>query len=710
MSARGKVSVKVSKPVAVAATLREGEAAQRRGDTAAAEAAFRRVIAAAPDHAGALQRLGIIEAKRGRPAQAEALFARAAAASPDDHNIHNSRANALCALRRYDEAVQSFVRAIELNPAYPEAHANFGRALIEQGKPKEALAQFDAALALRPESSEVLFQRALALVAMGRQEDAVTALERVLVLRPGHAEAHFNRGNLLRQQGRTMDALISFERAIAANPDMAEAHCNRGNALLTLTQLADALASVDRAIALKPDLAAAHCIRGDVLARLERLPEALEAVERAITLQPDLAEAHNNRGVALRQLGRLDKALAGFDKAIALRPTYAGAHANRAVALLELGRAAEALEAIGAAIRLEPGRADCHNIHGNILQDLHRHDDALRAYAQSRALQPDYPEAEWNESVCRLLHGDFAGGWPLFESRWRNGQMLGEIKLAQPLWDGRKVEGTLLAWGEQGIGDQVQQLGMADRLAGCASRVVIAVTERLVPLVSRSFPQQRVIGLKAALREPCAVQLPMGSLGGHFRRDWKEFPQTRPAYLKADPQRMRAMAQALPGKARLTCGLSWRSIAPKVGKAKSMALRDLAPLLQLDGVRFVDLQYGDTATERRQVQEELGVAVTHLDALDSRNDLDGLAALIAACDVVVTISNTTAHLAGALGRPTLLMLPFGVARHWYWHEGRDDSPWYPSMRLYRQPAAGQWAPVFDAVRDAVKARLPQRRK
>ncbi len=709
MSARGKVSVSVGKPLAVAAILRDGEAAQRRGDTAAAEAAYRRVIAAAPDHAVALQRLGIIEAQRGNPGGAEALFARAAAASPDDHNIHNSRGNALCALRRYDEAAASFARAIELNPAYPEARANFGRALLDQGRPREALEQFDAALALKPEVADTLFQRALALMALERQDEAIAAFDQVLALRPGHAEAHFNRGNLLRQQGRKMEALVSFERAIAANPEMAEAHCNRGNALLTLGQTADALASVDRAIVLKPGLAVAHCLRGDVLARMERLPEALDASDRAIALQPGFAEAHNNRGVALRHLGRLDEALAAFDQAVALRHAYATAHTNRAVTLLDLGRAADALDAIGTAIGLDAERADYHNIHGNILQDMHRHDDALQAYARARGLQPDYPEAEWNESVCRLLHGDFAGGWPLFESRWRNGQLLGELRLARPLWDGRRVEGTLLAWGEQGIGDQVHQLGMADGLAGRAQQVVLVVTERLMPLVARSFPGMRVISRKAALREPCAVQLPMGSLGSHFRRSWADFPQSRGAYLKADPQRVRAMAKALPGRATLTCGLSWRSIAPKVGKAKSIRLRDLAPLLQVEGIRFVDLQYGDTADERRQVRDELGVEVVHLDALDSRNDLDGLAALLAACDVVVTISNTTAHLAGALGRPTLLMLPFGVARHWYWHEGRDDSPWYPSMRLFRQPAAGQWAPVFDAVRDALNERLQQAR-
>lgn len=707
---RRKVSISVNKPDAGAAALyREGQAAQQRGDPGAAEMAYRRVIAAQPAHYNALHMLGILEAQRGRPAEAEVLFTRALAIKPDDPNAHNNRANVLCALRRYDEAVRGFERAIALNPAYPDAHSNLGKALCDQGRPLESLAHLERAIALKPDFPEAQFQLGLALMALQRQADALAAFERVLAIRPGHADAHLNRGNLLRAMGRVEEGLISFERAIAANPDSAEAHCNRGNTLHAMNQLPDALASLDRAIALKPGLTVAHYLRSAVLVDLGRLAEALGSAERAIALQPDLAEAHNSRAVALRRLNRFSEALAGFDRAIALRPGYVGAQANRGVTLSDLGRVDEALAALDRAIELDATRAESFNLRGNVLQDLNRHEDALRDYARARTLRPDYAEAEWNESVCRLLHGDFAHGWPLFESRWRNGQALGELRLTQPLWDGRKVDGTLLVWGEQGIGDQIHQLGMADGLAGRADQVVIAVNERLLPLVGRSFPEMRVIGLKAAGREACAMQTPLGSLGRHLRRSWEDFPVARGAYLKADPARAAALAKSLAGKARLTVGLSWHSIAPKVGRAKSMALRDLAPLFDLDGVRFVDLQYGDTAAERGKVREELGVEVMHVDQVDNRGDLDGLAALISVCDVVVTISNTTAHLAGALGKPTLLMLPFGCARHWYWHEGRDDSPWYPSLHLYRQRAAGDWSAVFAEVCAGLQKQMRQRR-
>lgn len=685
---------------AVQALCREGGAALQRGDLDAAESAFGRAVGQAPEHAGALHMLGIVAAQRGRPAVAESLILRARAADPRDHNIHNSLGNVLCALGRHDEAEHCFEKAVALRPDYADAHANHGRSLLARGRAADALPLFDRVIALRPDMADARFQKALALAALGRDAAAVAELDRLLALQPLHAAAHLNRAQLLHRAGRHEEALVGYGRAVAAAPASADAQTGRGSVLLALQRLPEALESLDRAIALNPRMALAHCMRADVLAGLERLDEALAGVDCALVLDPALAEARNNRGVALRRLGRPAEALRELERAVSLKPGYAAAHANLGVVLLDLGRAQDARAALGRAIALQPERADFHNMLGNVLQELDFHDDALAAYAQARVLRAGFAEAEWNESVCRLLRGDFAGGWPLYESRWRNGQVLGELRLAQPPWDGRPFDGTLLVWGEQGIGDQIHQLGMLGDLAQPAAGVVVAVAERLLPLARRSFPGMRITGLQAAAQAGCDAQIPLGSLGRHARRSWADFPRGPRAYLKADAQQAAMIARALPA-AVLRCGLSWRSAAPKTGPAKSIALSALAPLLAMDGVQFIDLQYGDTAAERAQA----GGRLIHVDGLDVRNDLDGLAALIGACDVVVTVSNTTAHLAGALGKPVLLMLTTGVARHWYWHEGRADSPWYPSLRLFRQTRAGGWPPVLDAVAAALREML-----
>lgn len=300
--------------------------------------------------------------------------------------------------------------------------------------------------------------------------------------------------------------------------------------------------------------------------------------------------------------------------------------------------------------------------------------------------------------------GDFERGWAKYDSRWRTNPDGGWISLRQPMWRGGPVAGTLLAWGEQGVGDQVLHLGMLDALDGVARRTVVAVDARLVPLVRRSFPGVSVIPREQVPREPCDAQVPLGNLGAHARKRWEDFPAGRRSYLVADESRARALREQLSKDGRPVCGVSWSSAARKLGADKSMALRELAPLLGLEGVRFVDLQYGDTAAERRALKEATGIELAPAPGVDNLADLDGLAALIRACDAVVTVSNTTAHLAGALGTPVHLMLPFSRGRLWYWHEGRDDSPWYPSVRITRQAKAGDWAPVVAQVRQKLAAR------
>ena len=676
-------------------------AAHRRGETDVAEAGYRGLLAAYPDHSEGWHMLGVLEAQRGNLPVAVGHFQKAQLADPANPGILGNLANALCELGRHAEALPLFARASQLDPGMPEPHINTGQALRALGHPAEAVASYDRAIALRPGFTEAHFQRGATLAVIGRRDEALRSLERAIALRPGHADAHYLRGNLLWEAGRVEDALVSFDRTAAARPGFAAAHCSRGNALRSMEQPSDALAAAEHATRLAPDAAAGHCLRGMALSDLGRHAEALPHLERAISLQPDLAEAHNGRGNALHYLGRHAEALDSFDRAIALRPSFAGAHSNRGVALNDLGRPDDALGALGIAIGLDPRQVETFIARAGVLQDLNRHAEALADLRRALDLRPHHEEAEWNECILRLLTGDFKRGWAQYdELRWRAIPGLVRLGFRSKEWSGGRLKGTLLAWGEQGIGDQVLYLSMAGELARLAQRTVLAVSPRLLPLVRRSFPDLGVIGLDEATREPCDAQAPLGRVGRHLRKGWSDFPADRPAWLKADSARAQALRAAMPPGARLVCGISWRSAAPKTGAQKSMALEDLQPLLSLDGVHAVDLQYTDTAAERAAFTSRHGIAVTRVEGIDNFADLDGLAALIEACDLVVTVSNTTAHLAGALGKPVLLMLPFSRGRLWYWHEGRDDSPWYPRTRLFRQASPGDWTGVAERVRDA----------
>lgn len=680
--------------------------AQRSGDLQRAREGYLQVLRENPQDFDVLHMLGVLETQQKNYPEALRLLNEALKLDPESAPVLNNIGVALCGAGRHLEGMQAMQRALQIEPDFADACANMGRALCDSGRLAESLPFYDRALALEPETADMHFQRAVVLDKLMRRNEALPAYDRVVELNPGHADAHCKRGHLLAHAKRFHDALVSYDRAIAANNDFAEAHCNRGNALRLLGHLQEALASVDRALVLNPGVAQAHRIRGVVLMGLAKYTQALESFDRALAINPKLVEAVNDRGNALRLLGRLDEAVAAQEEGVRLAPNASGAYANRAVALMDVGRPAEGLADIQRALELSPDNAEFWNLRGNALQALNRHAEAIAAYEHSLKLAPDYAQPEFNISMCQLVRGDFFNGWKGYEARWRTGQRLGFIKFHKPMWQGEQVEGRILAWGEQGIGDQIFHLGMLESLRKKAPNLLLAVAPRLMPLAERSFPGVKFVPLARAQRERCEVQVPLGSIGRHVRRSWYEFPRDRKAYLFADEAKVQQLRARLGGGRQPVIGLSWLSRAERFGELKSLSLRALEPLLTRPGLRFVDIQYGNTDEERNAVCKALGISIDRLPDVDPYGDMDGLAALLRACDLVVSTSNTTAHLAGALGVPTLLMLPFASGRHWYWHELRSDSPWYPSMTLFRQRAVGDWSDIAAAVTAEVAARFP----
>ena len=245
---------------------------------------------------------------------------------------------------------------------------------------------------------------------------------------------------------------------------------------------------------------------------------------------------------------------------------------------------------------------------------------------------------------------------------------------------------------------------MVEEARARVGKLVLEVEPRLVTLLQRSLPDVEVVPAGLMLYQvPMQAQVPLGGLAQHLRRSFDAFPRRTGGYLRADPQRTADLRARINPDARPTIGVSWRSTGAKVSEAKSARLSDFEALLRLPGCRFIDLQYGDTAAERETIARELGIAVEHVDEIDNTNDIDGLAALIGACDAVVTVSNTTAHLAGALGTPTFVLVPFGQAQLWCWFKEGDTSPWYPRVHLRRQAIGQPWADLVPAVADAVSA-------
>ena len=581
------------------------------------------------------------------------------------------------------------------------------------------------------DTADALYRDALSACEHGRIEDGVAILQRALALAPDQARIHDLLGKALTRLGRNEDALASFDRALALGAATASLHGGRADALVALHRLDEAVASYDRALAIRPDSANDWCNRGAVLHDLRRHEQAAESFSRAIALARDFAPAHYNHGNALAALNRHEQALASLERAIALEPGYVDAHNNRANALDQLGRHADALASVDCALAIEPGHraalvtravilrklgrteealASCDRalalmaedpeawiVRGDILVDLERFEQAAASFDRVIALDPGAAAPKWNKSFICLGLGRLAEGWALYEHRWAGAKGLVPRAYQQPRWNGARVDGTLLVWGEQGLGDEILHASMIPDLMQRTGSLALEVEPRLVSLFARSFPGVTVVPLAPALYTgPCVAQEPIAGLGRHFRPSWEAFPKRERGYLVADDARSRTLRQRL-GDGRTVIGLSWISKAPIGGEQKSARLADFAPLLRSPGYRFIDLQYGDTSAEREAVARELGIRVERLADIDNTNDLDGLAALMAACDAVVTVSNTTAHLAGALGRPTWVMVPHGHARIWYWFRDRDESPWYPRVRVRRQQRGQPWSDLIAVV-------------
>jgi Flp pilus assembly protein TadD len=509
----------------------------------------------------------------------------------------------------------------------------------------------------------------------------------------------------LAELNRDEEALVECDALLAVEPDNTDALNNRGNLLAAMGRHEEAIAAYDRVLALDPDYVSVIDNRGNALRALGRHDEALAAHDAALARKPNNADALNNRGAVLVDLQRPFEALQCFDRALALRPDDIDMINNRGIALLMLQRFEEVLENAGRALRVDPNNAIAYTQRGTALQLAERYDEATQSLEKAIALEPDHSDAQYNKALLHLRSGAFAEGWDLYEQRWTALKTLVPRAYKQPHWNGEHVKGTLLAWGEQGLGDHILYSSMVPDLLQRADSVTLEIEPRLVPMFARSFPSVHVVPMNPDLHAGHAdAHTPLAGAGRYLRKDWQAFPRRENGYLKADTAMTKTLRERLASDGRRLIGLSWRSHNPEIGAAKTALLTDFAPLFRLPNCRFVDLQYGDTLAERETLERDTGVVVEHVDEIDNTNDIDALAALVSACDAVVTVSNTTAHLAGALGKPTFVFVPYGSARLWYWFAERDDSPWYPRVHVARQRQSQSWAQLIaPAVQDIARS-------
>jgi tetratricopeptide (TPR) repeat protein len=580
-------------------------------------------------------------------------------------------------------------------PPLEELESIFAQALAfhRAGMLVEAEQLYRRVLEHRPGSFDCQHLLGVISYQRGNCLEAVRQIDAALKINSRVADAHLNRGNALLRLKRFDEALASYDKAIALKGERDPALLNcRGSVLRNLGRLDEALADLDQAIALRLDFVEAFNNRANVLKDLERPEAALKDYDRAIALRPDNADAFNNRGNLHKLLEQDDLALLDYEKAIALKPDYAEAFYNHGTMLCDLERFDAALVQLSRAIALKPDYAEAYYNRATTLMALRRIDEARADFAGALALKPDYPEAAWNRGLCNLMVGRWREGWPDYERRWQADDTTSLWHGAgRPQWTGRQdIRGkTLLLHAEQGYGDTIMAARFVRPVIAMGARVILAAPPALQPLLAQ------IDGLTLLTPdEPTPdfdLYCPLMSLPRALDVTLETMRADVP-YLSAPAAHVEKWRRRLPYSGGIKVGIAWAGNPTfRRDQARTIGLAHMLPLLAQSGVQFFSLQKDPRGGDGEILQSR-----PEIDALGAEiESFADTAAIISLMDLVISVDTSVVHLAGALGKPVWVLLPF--VPDWRWLLDRGDSPWYPTARLFRQAAIGDWDGVIERV-------------
>ena len=602
----------------------------------------------------------------------------------------------------HDKAEAMYKKVLAKAPKHFQALYLMGMLQLHREDPAGAIEWIDQALKINPTHIDAQFDRATALEDLERYTEALRSYDLVLALKSDFTEALYRRGNVLRAMKRHMEALDCYKRVLAVKPDHAQAWLKQGNSLNDLGRLREALTCYEKAVEAAPEYPEALFNLANTLKEFDRIGEAMATYDKVLAIEPDFAEAIANRAYLLAGQNRLDEALAGYDRAIALLPDYPDMAYNRAVTL----------------------------------EELQRYDEAIAAYALVPSTDPNFQSARWNTALCNLKLGNLEAGWRQYEQRWQTEQMRKTQRyFTQPLWlgDGPLTGKTILLHSEQGFGDTLQFARYVPLLAERGARVILQVQPALKSLMANVKGVSAVLATGEQL-PPFDLQCPLMSLPLACQTfALTDIPGA--GYLQPDPAKTESWKIRLGEKRKLRVGLVWSGSNPRVNSpatkrldaARSIPFNALSPLLQNDQIEFFAVQ-PQTSTPT-SLSFNLGSQSSGLNigALSSGLNLGGLssglniggprlvdytrdlrdfsdtAALIDNLDLVISVDTAVAHLAGSLGKPVWLLNRYNT--DWRWLLGRNDSPWYPSMRIFRQEKPGDWSKVIEDVRTELQQQM-----
>jgi tetratricopeptide (TPR) repeat protein len=600
---------------------------------------------------------GCIIAQTSNPSDALPLLQRSATYAPENPDVHFNLAIALLGANQADQAVKSLRETVRLKSDHIPARTSLGNALKACGKLDEAISAYREAIQLATGVPELHFNLGLALREQGALEEAHAAFLTAIHLRPGIGIAHYNLGHTLRDLNRPKEAESAYREAIRLSPNNPDLYLSLGNLLREEKRDQEAALTFKDAIRVDPKNAKAHSNFGNALKTLRELEKAEEHHREAVRLSPDEGETYINLGNTLKEMGRLSEAVDIYQAAILRLPLNSAAHMNLGNTLYELGLP-EAAEA---------------------------------AYSNAIKITPDFAEAHWNRGLAHLLHGAFTSGWPLYEWRFKHEVLRIQRKISvQPEWNGEDpIFGkTLLLYAEQGLGDTLQFARFARVLSGQGIKVILEVQPQLKTVLS-TLECNEIIA-QGDSPPSYDFHFPLMSLPLALGITDQNIPYPE-RYLTPDPLTTLKWQDRLGAKCRPRIGLVV-SGNPRHSQDhhRSIPLASLAGHFP-SGFDVVLLQIETRPEDQKTARTLSSSAPISVDI----EDFEDTAALCSLMDLVISVDTSVAHLSGALGVPTWVLLPY--IPDWRWLLGRRDSPWYQSLRLYRQAEDRSWVPVIATV-------------
>ena len=599
--------------------------------------------------------------------------------------------------------IEVIEKSLQIDPYQPDALNNYSIALRELNQLDKALIQVEKAIKIKPNFLDAIYNRGLIYSSLGDLDGALSEYNRIIKLEPQYINAYLSSSSILIQQKKYIEAITNINKILSININHQEAYYNYGIALLGLGEGEEAKKRFDMYISFCGNDVRVLCKVAQLFFESANYEESLNYFNVALMHNSKLTEALNGRGRTYHKLNEFSRALKDFDEAIELNEHYAEAYNNKALTLLKINVLEEAEKLFKKAIDIDKNYADAYNNLGVLNKNL---EESVRYLNEAIKLKSNEISFKFNLALIYLAHKKFQFGWEYYENRSQlikfKNDYPNEIYSPKILNSNEK----LLLLSEQGLGDQILFLSMLSELLSKNSNLDVVIDHRLMPVFERTFPEVNFISNQSSFNiNNYKNRLLIGSLGFVFRQEFYDFKKHPYSYLRSDETLKKYLREKIEheSNSNLICGIAWKSKNEYFGDKKSLQLENLLPILSQKNITFINLQYGVTQDEIDSIKSKYNIEIMNINEIDTFNNIDGLFSLIDACDLVITTSNVTAHMAGALGKKTFLMVPYLIGKMWYWHEDDMQSIWYPSITIFRQQTLLDWHDPIYKISELVKS-------